>query len=65
MVALLRCNALGLGRIVGRVDVEERIDRRRRPVGERDAVAGGPDLDLVQALLDQRFAQVVTQRNPP
>ena len=36
-----------------------------RPVGDGDAVTGGPDLDLVQALLDQRLAQIVAQRHRP
>ena len=46
---MLRRNALGLGGILRRVDVEERIDRLGRPVGDGDAVPRGPDLDLVQA----------------
>src|SRR5712692_4511471 len=64
-VALLRCNALGLGGILGRVDVEERVDGRARPIGDGDAVARGPGLDLVQVLLDQRLAQIGSQRDRP
>ncbi len=58
-------NALGLGRIFRRVDVEERVDRRRRPIGDGNTVTRGPDLDLVQALLEERLAQVIAQRNRP
>ena len=65
ILALLPRDALGLRRILRRVDVEERIDRRVGPVGDGDAMAGGPDLDLVQVLLDQGLAQVVPQGDRP
>ena len=61
----LRRNTLGRRHVLGRIDVEERVDRARRPVGNGDAMARGPDLDLVQALDHQRLAQVLAQRHRP
>ena len=43
---LLRCNALGLGGVRRGVDVEEGIDRRRRPIGDGDAMARGDRVEL-------------------
>src|SRR5262245_55877844 len=63
--AFLRRNTLGRSHVFGRVDVEEGVDRLRRPVGDGDAMARGPDLDLVQALNHQRFAQVLAQLDRP
>src|SRR5690348_8191025 len=42
-------HAVRLGRIFGRVDVEERIDRRRRPAGKGNAVRLREHLHLAQA----------------
>src|SRR5437870_10868935 len=63
--AMVRRNTLGLGHIRGRVDVEEGIDRRRRPLGDGDPVAGGPGLDLAQAFVDHGLAQIIPQRDRP
>ena len=60
-----RGNPLRLGGILGRVDVEERIDRRGRPVRDRNAVARGPGLDLAQPLGNKRLAQIAAQGNRP
>src|ERR1700680_3230097 len=51
-VAMMHRNALGLGGIARRVDVEEGVDRARRPIRDGDTVARGPALDLVQPLTD-------------
>ena len=51
--------------ILRRVHVEERIDRLGRPVGERDAVARGPHLDLAQVLDRDGVAQILAQRDLP
>ena len=53
---MLRRNALGRGGILRRIDVEKRIDRLGRPIGQRDAMPRGPDLDLAQVFLGQRLA---------
>src|SRR5262249_54685288 len=63
--ASLRCNTLGLGDIGGGVDVEEGVDRRRRPVADGDAMAGGPTFDLAHVLFDEGLAQVLPQRHWP
>src|ERR1700682_3959032 len=65
MVALLPRDTLGLGGTLGRIDVEEGVDRRVGPVGDGDAVAGGPGFDLAQIVLDQRLAQIGSQPDPP
>ena len=52
-------DGLCLGDVFRRIDVEERIDRLLRPVGNGDAVPRGPDFDLMQPLDLKRLAQVV------
>src|SRR5262245_19955580 len=64
-VASLRCNTLGLGDIGGGVHIEEGVDRRRRPLAESDAMAGGPTFDLAHVLFDEGLAQVLPQRHRP
>ena len=64
-VGILRGDIRGAGGVFGRVDVEERIDRRGRPIGEGDAVTRRPDFDLAQAVVDQRAAQILAQRDRP
>src|SRR5215216_3059120 len=61
----LRGEPARLFKIFRLVDVEERVDRRRRPVGEGGAVARRPYLDLAQSLVDQGVAQVVAERDRP
>ena len=56
---------LGLRRIFGRVDVKERIDRLRRPVRNRNAVASGPYFDLAKTFCDKRVPQILTQGDGP
>ena len=56
---ILRRDPSGLGGIFRRVDVEERIDRRGRPIRDGDAVACRPHLDLVQPLLRERAPQIL------
>src|SRR4051812_5145355 len=56
---------LGARQVLRCIDVEERVDRLGRPVGDRDAVPRGPDLDLAQVLLNERVAQVLPQRDGP
>src|SRR5262249_52125908 len=63
--ASLRCNTLRLGGIGGGVHVEEGVDRRRRPVANGDAMAGGPTFDLAHVLFDEGLAQVLPQRHLP
>ena len=56
---------LGSGRIFRRIHIEKRIDWLIRPVGNRDTVPRGPNLDLAQIILGQRFAQIFAQRQRP
>ncbi len=58
-VALLRCDALGLGCVGGRVDLEEKIDGGCRPIRNGNAVARSPCFDLAHVLPDQCLAQVL------
>ena len=51
--------------VVRRVDVEKWIERLVRPGRERDAVPGGPDLDLAQTLDRERVAQIIAQVDAP
>src|SRR5664280_2524966 len=62
---MLQRNAHRALGVFGRVDVEERVDRLSRPIGDRDAVPCRPDLDLAQALVDQGLAQALAQRQRP
>src|SRR5229473_253414 len=64
-VGMLRRDTIGRRGVLGRIHVEERVDRRFRPVREGDPVAAGPDLDLVQVLVDERAAQFGPQRDRP
>src|SRR5256885_16423243 len=64
-VALLLCNPFRLRGVGRSVDVEERVDRRCRPVRDRNAMARSPALDLAQVFLEQRLAQVLPQRHWP
>src|SRR4029077_8901368 len=54
---MLQRNALGAFGIFRRVDVEERVDRLGRPLGDGDAMPRGPDLDLSHILLNQRLSK--------
>src|SRR4051812_46101863 len=56
---------LGARQVLRRIDVEEGVDRLGRPVGDRDPVPRGPDLDLAQVLLNERLAQVLPERDGP
>src|SRR5665213_1605588 len=62
---MLQRNALGAFGIFRRVDVEERVDRLGRPLGDGNAMPRGPDLDLPQILLDQCLAKAPAQRQRP
>jgi len=53
---VLRQQPLGLGEVLGRVDVEERIDRGVGPADHRLAVAGGETLHGAAVLVDERTA---------
>ena len=56
---MLRHDAFGLRDIFRRVPIEERIDGFRRPFRNCNAVADGPDFNLVQVLFDERLAEVL------
>src|SRR5262245_41066713 len=64
-VALLRRNALGLGHVGRRVDIDEGIDGGCRPIRNGDPMARSPRFDLAHVLLDQCLAQVLAQRHRP
>jgi hypothetical protein len=64
-IAVQLREALGLGKIVGRIDVEERVERPDRPRGGREAVTGGPAIDLAAILDGKRVAQVFPQCDAP
>ena len=64
-VWILRRKRFGARRVFRRVDVEERIDRLGRPIGDGDAVPRRPDFDLAQVLVDQRAPQILAQRDRP
>ena len=49
-----RRQAFGLGDILDRISVEERIERLGRPIHRRERVARGPAVDLAEVLDDQR-----------
>src|SRR5271166_3138657 len=63
--AAKRRNAFRLGGIVRRVDVEEGIDRRCRPIRDRDPMTRGEGFDFVQPLFHERFAQIAPQIDRP
>ena len=54
---LLQRNALDAGRIFRRVDVEKRIDRLVRPVGDGDTMPRDPNLDHAGARAGERHAR--------
>jgi 2-polyprenyl-6-methoxyphenol hydroxylase-like FAD-dependent oxidoreductase len=60
-----RREPLGLGDVLDRVGVEERIERLGRPRHRRERIACGPAVDLAQVLDDQGVAQFVAQGNAP
>src|SRR5258707_10071871 len=60
-----RRQSLGFRRIFRRVDIEERIDRLRRPIRNRDAVAGGPYFDLAKTFRDKGTPPVLAQGDRP
>jgi hypothetical protein len=62
---MLQRNALGPGRIFRRIDVEEGVNRLIGPISNSDAMSRGPNLDFVQVLLDQCFAQILAQPQRP
>ena len=62
---MLRRNALGGDNVVRRVDIEERIERHVRPVGQCDAMPRGPDLDLADVIPGQRPPQIAAERDRP
>ena len=56
-----RRQALGLGDVLDRVGIEERIERLRRPRHRCERITRGPAVDLAEVLDDQRVAQLVAQ----
>ena len=54
---LLQRNALGASGVFRCVDVEKRIDRLVRPVGDGDTMPRGPNLDLAGARAGERHAR--------
>jgi hypothetical protein len=54
-----------LRRIFRGVDVEERIHRLGGSIGGGVAVAGGPELDLAQILINKGVPQILAQRDGP
>jgi len=60
-----RGHRLCLRRIVRGIDVKKRINRLGRPIGDGNAVPGGPDFDLAQTFGNERAAQILAQRERP
>src|SRR5574337_691515 len=56
-LALRAQHRLGPRKVAWRIDVEERVDRRVRPLGDGRAMPAHENLHLAQTLLDERMAQ--------